>query len=474
MDDKYPDLTRALEAIHAKADAVETRHKYLTGTQEDVYDPHKWRETFGPHVKQPRDNVCEAVARAKSDLMVINGFAAVDDEDAEKLAEAIWKRNRGPVLSNRANFKAVGLGSQYLMLGTDSKGDPIWSPQDPRACVVLYDEFDETQEYLFAKTWHIRNTSTLWVRLDYTDGTFDKFSIPSRKGALPKTSAGFQLVESGTTGFPALLAVELEHEGSDIDVMLSLQDQVNLSMADLRLISHTAGFPTTVLSGVTMNGQKRIDLPALSELLASAAQLSPPADANASGEAKLESGPGKVWTLESAAAKATQLAAADLAGPLALLESTRAEIPIVTGRPAHLFGTGQAPSGVALWESRTKLRASARRARDTIGVGYAKAMELSVWLRRSHNEDGTMKDNIDPADRPVFEVQWEPEEEAPLTLAERVAILVDLNVPAEYVLREELKVPGDELEGLVKALEEKEAEAQAQFDRGLQLADEQP
>lgn len=474
--DRYPDLTRLLEKLHEKSPEITINRQYLAGTQENVYDEEKWREEFGPHVAQPRDNLCPAIVSEKSDLMVVAGFQSLDgDKEAEEIAAEIWRRNRGDVQSSKTNYMAVALGSHYCELATEpDSGRAVMNWPAPETAHVFYDDFDATRELFYGRVW--LENKRVYARLAYPNGTAIRFKTPDedqRWGeALPRTSAAFEVDEDDIdTGFPEVLAAELAHDGSDLTVVRSLQDQVNLQFAEMALIAHAQGWPTTVLSGVHANGspQKRVELQAISDLLNPPTGPAPTGAGETadSGEYKLETGHRRIITLEHFQAKAQQLAAANLDGPLRMLESTRAEMPYVTGRPAHIFQKGAQPSGESQWEAGKKLRNAAKRARADIGWGYARAMELAVWLERSHNDDGTLKDTIDPNDRPRFVTLWEDEEESPAATLLRVQTLIDLGVPAEDILSEELGITGERLEKIVKELQARREQAQRQLDQGL-------
>lgn len=472
-EDQYPDLTRLLETLHAKSPEIELNRKYLQGTQPDVYDFHKWREEFGPHIAQPRDNLCPAIVSEKSDLMVVEGFASLDDDKtAETLAEEIWRRNRGDVQSADVNYHAVALGPHYVEVGTNEEtGDPVWSFPAPETAHMFYDDFDATRERVFGRVWV--EDKRIWARLAYFDGRVQKFATKAEDDrwgdALPKVSGAFELVDETETGFPEMLAAELHHKGSDLTVMRSMQDQVNLQFAEMALIAHAQGWPTTVLTGVHTNGsEKRVELPSLSDLLnPPQAPAQTTETAPESGNYELETGHRRIIALEHFQARASQLAAANLDGPLKVLESTRAEIPYVTGRPSTMFQKGVQPSEGSQWEASKKLRHGARRARADIGWGYARLMELSVWLRRSHNPDGTLKATIDPADRPRFQTVWETEEESPTAVMARIQTLIDLGVPAEDILQEEMGITGERLDKIVKELQARRQEAARRLDQGL-------
>lgn len=482
LEQVLADLDEALTAIVTKQPVIEKRRSYLEGTQPDLYDTTKWVDEFGANVAQPRDNHCPTVVRTKTDLLNVRGFTVTDgDKAVAKAAADIWTRNNMAVHEDKAHDDAVALAASYVMLGVNDNGQAVISLQKPEQIYLKFDSFEVDRPLATAKAW--TDGKRAHARLEYEDGSWFEFRTEQDTwcNALPERASHFELVGSGV-GVPAILTFELPNGGSDLDVMLSHQDQINLQVAEVMLIAHAAGWPVTALTGVALAGSADPSverLQSLSELLAEDVELvdpetlpplSPVPGIPAGPE--LKTGPNRYLTLEDYRAKAVRLPAADLSGPLSLLESTRAEIPRVTRRPSYLFGVAEAPSGKALWEARSQLRSDVARTQTMLGRAWANIIAHAVWLEAIHNTDGTL--NVEAAATtplPVLETVWTPEPEAPLERVERIEILLGLlNLPealALHIMTKELDVTEEVAKALLKELAEaKEAEDTA-FDRGL-------
>jgi hypothetical protein len=476
----YADLNEALDAIVAKHPVIEKRRSYLEGTQPDLYDAVKWKDEFGPNIAQPRDNHCPTVVRTKTDLLNVRGFSVTaGDDTVAKAAAEIWTRNNMPVHEDKAHDDAVALASSYVMLGVTDKGKAVISLQKPEQVFIKFHPFEVDRAVWTLKVW--TDGKRAYARLEYVDGRWFRFETKTDRwrNSLPKSSAHFTLIDQGE-GVPAILTFELPNGGSDLDVMLSHQDQINLQVAEVMLIAHAAGWPLTVLSGVALAGSAAPSperLQSLSELLTEEIDLVdgetlPPPIAPAPAP-ELTTGPNRYLTLEDYRAKASRLPAADISGPLSLLESTRAEVPRVTRRPSYLFGVGEAPSGKSLWEARSQLRSDVKRTQTMLGRAWANIVAHAIWLEAIHNEDGTLNTNaLATAEVPVLETIWEPEAEAPLERSERIQTMLDLlNLPealALHLMTQELDVSEEVAKALLKELAKVKEDEDTAFDRGLE------
>lgn len=478
MADQYPELTEALCGIHAKREDVVRRLDYLRDRQPDVYDPDAWLDEFGPYVSQPRINVCPAVVKSKTDRLTVAGFTAVagtgTTSDDVKAANAVWRRSKMPWRSELLHEEAVAAAKGYAMVGLNARGQAFIAPQDPAWCWMKWDDLDVTEPAAFAKVWV--EEKRVYVQID--DGTTIRVWRTNTERwtteILPVTSNAFELIEE-RAGTGKVMAAEYDNNGSDLDPVHSLQDQINLLVTEIFLIAHQCGWPVRVLTGTTLNGagNKLPELSELSDLLPPDSELLEPPDTNGDGypdtakPGEVEISPKRMLVLESPQARASTLAAADLTGPLKVLESKYGEVAFVSRRTVHQFRTqgGDFPSGAAQWEADKAARNDEKRTKMSFGDAHAYLAAVAVMAERAHNPDGTRKTDVDPV-MPAFETQWEPDEEAPLSKAERVQIELELGVDPEHILVELLDedpVTAKRLAALIVAQRET---ALAAFDAG--------
>jgi hypothetical protein len=303
-----------------------------------------------------------------------------------------WLANDLDQLSAVAHREALLLGSSYVIVWTDKRGNPSASVESAKQVSVLADP--GTREiYAAAKRWRTRTTTEgilylpdqiFRLRADTpgaaTTGFYviDQFDNPL--GVVPVVQLrNTERIPVGMVSFPDRL---LEFGSSEIHDLMPLVDGINKILADLMVAAEYTARPRRWATGIEM-----IERPKLND------DGTPALDGD--GDPIIETvnpfpDGNRMMIAEPEGAKIGQLGGADLSGYRAAVDILLSQVMAVSALPAHFVGitTSNPASADALRASEASLTARAEARQQAFGRSWEQVGRLLVATR----------DGIDPSD----------------------------------------------------------------------------
>ncbi len=387
--------------------------EYYDGRPKLKFVTKKYEEGFGAMLRGVSDNWMALVVDAAEERLHIDGFRVGDESAGDKPAWEIWQRNSLDADSELLHRDALVTGRGYAMVWYGTDGAEI-TVEEPTDVIVAYQAGSRRTREAALKAWTDEWTGRVYANVYLPDAIW-KFEAPAPGEGVGVESvrwtprAGDEMVANPLKVVPI---VEFRNRPrtngsarSEIEDVLSVQDQINKLVCDMLVASEFAAYPQRYAAGIE-----------------------PDVDPD-TGEEKppFKAAIDRVWTTGDPETKFGQFAAADLGNYVKAIENRVQSLASRTRTPPHyLLGqSGSFPSGESLKATETGLVAKVRSKARHFGESWEEVMRLAG--------DVEEKDGLSAAIG--AEVIWRDPESR--TEAEHIDALgklrVMLNVPLEQL-----------------------------------------
>ncbi len=410
---EVPDAARALlQAREHEARRLDRIWLYLhdpdPGTRTTVrglatIGPLRWLPTGAPpEVRRlaeiARVNVLRYVVDSTVQVLYVDGFRA-PDAAAEEPAWETWQRNRMDARQTAVHRAALSYGAAYAVV---LPGEPVAVIRgaSPRALTAVYGEDEDWPELALELRRSPRPGTRLYRLLDPERVWWIEVDDSGRIEVVGDQEHGVGVVP--VVRFRSALDADPETAvQGDVEPLIPLQDQVNITTFGLLVAQHYGAFRQRYIIGWL-----------------------------AESEAKaLEASARKLWTFEDENVKVGEFAQTDLKGYLESREATLRHLATVSQTPAHeLLGQLVNLSAEALAAAEASHRRKVAERQAVLGEAWEQVLELAARI------DGKPSD-------PQAYVRWRDTEARSLAqVADALGKLVQmLGVPPQELWE---KIPG--------------------------------
>jgi hypothetical protein len=286
----------------AESDRLERLYSYIHGKQQFLWLPADAPREVRRIAEMSRVNVLGLVVDSVAQSMYVDGYRAPKTED-EAPAWDIWQRNRMDARQVAVHRAGVSYDVAYA---TVMPGDPVAVIRgvSPRNMTAVYGEDDDWPMWALEKRRSAVKGKTLY-RL-YDDEAVYYIEAAS-DGRLTFISS--EEHDAGVVPVVRFIAKsDLDDEfASELDALIHIQDQINLTTFGLLVTQHYGAFPHRFITGW----------------------------APASEDEKLAVRQNKWLTIEDPDAKIGQLAAASLSGYIDSRQDSLRILAAISQTPAH-------------------------------------------------------------------------------------------------------------------------------------------
>jgi hypothetical protein len=349
-----------------------TRHQplqhvrdYYRGDQPLQFADEKYLEAFNRLLRASATNFCQLVVQATAERLLIDGFRAGGNLDADTDAWAIWQRNRMDSLSQEVHREALETGESYCVVWWDDDGQPLIMPETPEHTIVIMDrrrhqrlaglrlgvdEYDMLLAELYLPNqlfvWHS------WKPVDpgdFIDTSRFAWMTPEVRlnplGVVPV----IPFTNDGRFDRPAERSVE----ASELTVVMPLQDQINKLSSDMLVAAEYAAMPQRYATGLVLDRDEQ-------------GQPIHPFRAGL-----------KLWIADNPQAAFGQFAAADLGNYTRAIDERVSRLAVITRTPPHyLSPSADRLSGESLRASESGLVAKVGERQRIFGEAWEDVMRL--------------------------------------------------------------------------------------------------
>jgi hypothetical protein len=361
---------KILELMNINRYSVGMYYDYYNGKQPLTYTTDRYKNAFAKMVQSFKENMCPTVVDSVADRLIVTGFE-VEGSDAENTGQLIWdiwKNNRLEIRSGDIHQEAVKCGNAYLIVWPNSNGYPTFHPQSSDSFIVHYDEDEDFIDWA-AKIW-ITDQKLARLTVYYADRVERFISSGAVRGFPTKNVIWKPLAEGASVPNPygkvpvfhfANNAMMSNYGKSDLHDVLTIQDALNKSVADLLVSMEFAAFNQRWATGLEM-------------------QIGP----DGKPKPTFEPGPDRLWATESEDAEFGEFTAADLTKFIAVHDMFLVSIARITGVPIHhmLINSGNFPSGESLKTAESRFTAKITDRQKTFGATWEDALTFAAEIAR--------------------------------------------------------------------------------------------
>jgi hypothetical protein len=119
-----PDIKLAVEQLSGRGNTYKRFYDYYAGEHTLNFSSEKFRNKFGKQLQTLKENLCRTVVRAPASRLEAIGFTA-GNEDIQKNAWEIWKRNQLPRNSGKVHRESFKTGDAYVIVWPDPQGKQV-------------------------------------------------------------------------------------------------------------------------------------------------------------------------------------------------------------------------------------------------------------------------------------------------------------------------------------------------------------
>jgi hypothetical protein len=377
-------------------DRLERLYSYIHNKQKALWLPADAPREVRRIADMCRVNVLGLVVSSVAQSMYVDGYRAPKAE-AEAPAWDIWQQNRMDARQIGVHRAGLGYGVAYV---TVLPGDPVpvIRGHSPRTLNAIYGEDDDWPMWALEKRRSAVRGETLYRLYDDEAVYYVKAASGGKVEFVSREDHGLGVVP--VVRF--LAESDLDEEvTSEVEDLIPLQDQINLTTFGLLVTQHYGAFPQRFIAG-----------------------WAPEDDSE-----KLQAKQNKLWTFEDHETKAGQLPAASLDGYVESRKDTIRNLAAISQTPAHaLRGELVNLSAEALAAAEQAERRKVTERETMFGESWEQVLALAAQI------DGLEAD-------PAAQVRWKDTE------ARALAATVDalgkmaemLHIPFEELWE---KVPG--------------------------------
>jgi len=408
---EVPDWThRLIDYRKAEADRLDEVYWYLrdpdlSQTQRTLTGqsrgPLRWLAAGVPPdvrrlAEMSRVNMLKFVVDATVQVMYVDGFRSPKQTD-EDPAWDVWQQNRMDARQIGVHRSALSYGASYVVV---LPGDPVpvLRGASPRKLTAVYGDDDDWPEVALEQRRSAkRNTrlyrlydaqSTFWVEVDEKDN-----------------ATVIQEEEHGLGHTPVVRFLsEVDEDGDiigDVQPLIPLQDQINVTTFGLLVAQHYAAFRQRYIMGWTASTE--------AEALSASAR--------------------KLWTFEDPDVKVGEFGQTDLAGYINSREASLRHLATISQTPAHeLLGQLVNLSAEALAAAESSHQRKVLERQTTFGEAWEQVLELAASIQDAEAD-------------PAASVRWKDTEARSMSqMADALGKLaLTLGVPPQELWE---KIPG--------------------------------
>jgi hypothetical protein len=361
------------EKLQAQQGQVNRLRMYADGLQPLPMATSKYKTELSDLIRGIRDNWLPIVVDAVEERLRVEGFRFGDDPGADEDAWAMWQANNLDADAALAHETALVAGRAMVLVWPGEPWPEI-TVEDPSQCVVAYEAGSRRRRLAAWKQWIDDWTGeehgTLYlpdrrVRLAYRQGWVlrgtDADDVAHPAGVVP-------MVELRPR--PTLLG----GARSEIDDVLSTQDQINKLVCDLVVASEYAAFRQRWGTGM--------DIPEDPETKEPVQPFKAAID--------------RVWISPDPDAKFGDFQATDLTNIVRAIENRTQSLASRTRTPPHylLGGMGTFPSGESLRAAETGLVAKVKRRAVHVGEGHEEVLRIGFAMMGDPRANATSAETI--------------------------------------------------------------------------------
>jgi hypothetical protein len=343
---------------------------YYEGKHRLAFATAKYRDAFGDMFSTFADNWCDLVVDSSVERLSVEGFR-FDNAETDDEAWRIWQANQLDAESEIGHTEALVHSRAYVIVWPDDNDPttPLITIEHPREVVVASaavnrrrrlaalkrftddDGYRQATLYLPEAVFKYRSErpikgggttgKTKWVPLELDDETWP---LENKMGIVPVV--------------PLVNRRRLLNDGvSEIAKIISIQDAINKTVADMLVASEYGAAPQRWATGISVPKDPKtgLEMPEAFPNLIS-----------------------RLWTSTSANTKFGQFEQTDLSTFVNAVEMLVQHVASQTRTPPHYFYlNGQFPSGESIKSAETGLVAKVRRKQRHFGETWEEVIRLA-------------------------------------------------------------------------------------------------
>lgn len=370
---EYLTIKTQIEAQTARAS---TPSSYFAGVHGLSFATKKFTNAFGSLFKAFALNLCPTVVLAVRDGLEVENFTTEAGGATATDAWEIWQRNLMDLRAGEIHKSALRDGDAFLIVTRDAETDEVqFYPQAVENCTVVYSKEIPGKRLYGAKFWLVPSAedpkkNKIRLTVYYADRS-ERWITEKPAETLPEGMASFvpynaegdPIVQHGFPGVPVF------HFGNDTDLgkfgtselkdVIPVQDALNKSVADMLVAMEFSAFRQRWASGLD------VDL-----------------DGDGNPIPPFKSGVERIWVSDSPDTKFGDFDTTDLTQFLAVKNSFRLDVAMVSGTPLHYFMPlgGDFPSGEALKKAEKRFVKKVKNRQLAFGAVWAEAMAYALGL----------------------------------------------------------------------------------------------
>lgn len=289
------DMALLLADLKVHRPTYRTYRDYYDGKQPIEFAGEKLQGAFGDHLAELTCNRVAPAIDAVADRLYIQGFTSASGAKNTK-AEEIWQRNDMDRGHGELHIEALSAGDGYLLVWPDADGQAKMYVQRAEWIAVDFDLEQPGELRVAGKAWrqadkrwrlnlYYRYRLEKYLTRDATEGAdvptdtelFDRFAEPGDvvwpipyDAAWAGTVPVFHFATNGRTG---------EYGKSEVAALISLQDRLNMTLANLAVAEEFQSYRQRWATGVQLTLNPKTGEP-ISPFTAGAGQLWAVHDAN--------------------------------------------------------------------------------------------------------------------------------------------------------------------------------------------------
>lgn len=395
------DLALAFDALKKKQRALDVLFNYYDGAQPLKYSTSRLSQAFAKLNARFSENWCATVVDSLLDRLSLTGFKS---ETAQDALDTLWQAEKLSIESDNAHEDVAVAGESYVIVGQDADGTTHIFHNDPRVCVIAYED-DNPREKAWAAKWYCAvddiGVERRHITLYYPDRFEHYVSTAKAKDATSAKSFVLESEEPNEKGVIPVFHVRTRTRITygELQNAVEIQDAVNKELADLMVGSEYGAFPQRwIVSQVDVSD--------------------------------LKNAPNEVWRIpagepDGEGTKLGQFEATDLSKYLGVIDHLANAMARITRTPAHyFFQQGAGISGDALVAMEAPLAKKAKKYKERLGSDWSDVMSYALKL-----------EGVDVAPEDI-EPSWEDERTVqPSAEADVIAKLVAAGVPLKTAVR---------------------------------------
>lgn len=324
-------------------------HDYLQDIQGHPAVPNGSSQEVQSLAKISRVPIMEIVVASVAQAMYVDGYRA-DKESDNDTAWDIWQANKLDAGQTGVHRATVTYGTSYVTV-LPGEPKPVIRGYSPRFMTAIYEGDEIDWPVVALRVQALRGNKTEY-RLYDKDGLYT-FIADSNGGDLTGFSASLHNIgKTPVVRFLNQSDLDEDNDG-EVEPLMALQDQVNLTTFELLVAQHYAAFKQKWAIGWTTESEDKL----------------------------LKAGAARVWTFEDENVKVGEFAQTDLKGYLESRESSLRHAATLSQTPVHeLIGQMINLSAEALVAAEAGQRRKITEKQMSMGESWEQVLKLAATI----------------------------------------------------------------------------------------------